>query len=63
MGRLYIFAEGQTEEAFIKGVLAPHLSAHGVGMTVPILVRGGLWKMWARTIRRVSGKQRAPAPA
>lgn len=58
MTRLYIFAEGQTEEAFVKGVIAEHLRAHGIGMTIPIRIRGGFWKTWARTIRRVIGEQR-----
>jgi hypothetical protein len=30
MRRLHVLAEGQTEEAFVNQVLAPHLAAHGV---------------------------------
>lgn len=30
MRRLHVLAEGQTEEAFVNQVLAPHLAGHGV---------------------------------
>ncbi len=45
MKRVLILVEGQTEERFAKGVLAPHLMAHGIVLTPTIVVtkrvRGG----------------------
>lgn len=38
MARLYLFAEGQTEQTFAGNVLKPHLAQHGVFMHNPILV-------------------------
>lgn len=60
MIRLYVFVEGQTEEAFIKEVLAPHLMGHGILSTVPILA-GGFWKTWARLMRDVLAEQKGGA--
>lgn len=38
MPRLYLFAEGWTEQTFASTVLSPHLANHGVYMQGPILV-------------------------
>jgi hypothetical protein len=54
MPRLYLFAEGQTEQTFADTVLKPHLARLGVYMHNPVLIaharrkgrvhRGGGWK-------------------
>jgi hypothetical protein len=63
--RLYVVVEGQTEEAFVKHILAPHLFAHDV-LAVPKIVTtrrdritgrilgrgGGHWTHWRKDIRR-----------
>lgn len=38
MARLYLFAEGQTEQTFADTVLKPHLASVGVFINGPILV-------------------------
>jgi hypothetical protein len=38
MARLYLFAEGQTEQTFADSVLRPHLSGHGVYLHKPVLI-------------------------
>lgn len=38
MARLYLFAEGQTEQTFAGNVLKPHLALHSVFMHNPVLV-------------------------
>ena len=38
MARLYVFAEGPTEQTFASTVLSPHLAEHGVYMRNPVLV-------------------------
>lgn len=38
MVRLYLFAEGQTEQTFADNVLKPHLASHGVYLNRPILI-------------------------
>lgn len=38
MSRLYLFAEGRTEQTFASTVLSPHLANHGVYVQGPILV-------------------------
>ena len=38
MARLYLFAEGQTEQTFADTVLKPHLANHGVYMHNPVLI-------------------------
>src|SRR5437879_5869533 len=38
MPRLYLFAEGQTEQTFADVVLKPHLAGLGVYMHNPVLV-------------------------
>lgn len=55
--RLYVFVEGETEEAFVKSALAPHLVGHGISSTIPILA-GGFWKSWMRLMRDVLGEHR-----
>jgi hypothetical protein len=37
MTPLYVVVEGQTEEAFVSSLLAPHLADHGV-FAMPIIV-------------------------
>ena len=41
MARLYIFAEGQTEQTFAAIVLSPHLASFGVYLSPAILVSHG----------------------
>lgn len=38
MARLYLFAEGQTEQTFADTVLKPYLAGHGVYMHNPVLI-------------------------
>ena len=38
MARLYLFAEGQTEQTFADEVLRPHLANFGVYMHNPVLI-------------------------
>ena len=38
MARLYVFAEGSTEQTFADTLLKPHLAEHGVYMNKPILI-------------------------
>ncbi len=38
MARLYLFAEGQTEQTFAHSVLSKHLAFHGVFMQPPLLI-------------------------
>jgi len=38
MRTVYIICEGQTEEEFVKAVLAPYLKDHGIDNAVPILL-------------------------
>lgn len=38
MARLYLFAEGQTEQTFAGNVLKPHLAQRGVFMHNPVLI-------------------------
>lgn len=38
MTRLYLFAEGSTEQTFASTVLRPHLAEHGVYMRNPVLI-------------------------
>ena len=41
MARLYLFAEGQTEQTFASDVLAPHLANHGVYLDRVMLIAHG----------------------
>ncbi|MCB9763031.1 MAG: DUF4276 family protein [Alphaproteobacteria bacterium] len=68
MNRLYVVVEGQTEEGFIRQILAPHLQGFGV-WTTPIIVStgsrstgqkfkgGGHWKHWHGDLLRVLREQ------
>ena len=38
MARLYVFAEGLTEQTFASTVLSPHLAEHGVYIRNPVLI-------------------------
>ena len=38
MARLYLFAEGRTEQTFADTVLKPHLAEYGVFMSKPVLI-------------------------
>lgn len=38
MARLYLFAEGRTEQTFADTILKPHLANHGVYMHNPVLI-------------------------
>ena len=38
MARLYVFAEGRTEQTFADTLLKPHLAEHGVYMNKPVLI-------------------------
>jgi len=67
MIRLIVVVEGQTEEAFIKDVLAPHLAAYSVYVSVTIVGKmtahrrghqgrgGGHFKHWRKDIERILG--------
>jgi hypothetical protein len=67
MTRLYVLVEGQTEEGFIKSVLAPHLQERGVFASALIVETsrdaygrkrrgGGRWKHWFRDLKRLTGE-------
>ena len=68
--RLVVVVEGQTEEVFVKDVLAPHLRSRGVfavatiagtprrRRSAPLQKGGGNWARWERDIRRILGEQR-----
>lgn len=64
MRPLFVVAEGATEEAFVKSVLAPHLLDKGVGTTaIQVTTRrvrdgrkkrgGGDWTKWEADLRRL----------
>ena len=65
MTRLYVLVEGQTEEKFVKDVLASHLGSSVI--VIPIIVTsrreksgkkrrgGGHWKHWLKVLLRLSG--------
>jgi hypothetical protein len=67
--RLFVVVEGQTEESFVKDMLAPHLWHRGVFAaativgtpkrrgSVPLKKGGGGWTRWERDIRRILGEQ------
>jgi hypothetical protein len=71
MMRLIVVVEGQTEEAFVRSVLAPHLEAYGLNVSATIVGTpkrrgskalqkgGGHWPNWEKDIRRVLGGQRS----
>lgn len=39
MKRLYIIVEGQTEQEFVKTLIAPYLQKHEIFEVTPILIR------------------------
>ena len=41
MVRLYLFAEGETEENFANKLLMPHLASQGVYLAAVMVSRGG----------------------
>lgn len=65
MMRLIVVVEGQTEEAFVKDVLVPHLAAHKVFVAATIVGKqlaherghrgrgGGQFRSWRRDIARL----------
>ncbi len=68
MTRLYVLVEGQTEEAFVKRVITPHLQGLGVWAYAIIVATsrdasgrkrrgGGQWKHWRRDLKRLIREQ------
>jgi len=69
--RLIIVVEGQTEEAFVKDVLKPHLDSCGVFTSATIVGKlvaqkrghrnrgGGHWRHWHRDLQRILGGDRS----
>ncbi len=57
MPRLYLFAEGQTEQTFADTVLKPHLAQFGVYMHKPVLIAHARKK---GTVHRGGGRKYAP---
>ncbi len=67
MTRLIIVVEGQTEEAFVKDVLQPHLATHGVYASATIVGKmvaqrrghrqrgGGHFRHWRQDLARILG--------
>lgn len=72
MTRLIVVVEGQTEEAFLREVLIPHLAARSVWASVTIVGKavaqrrghqgrgGGHFRHWLEDIRRILGSDRGP---
>ena len=69
--RLYILVEGQTEDGFIKSVLAPHLYGFGFDTVTSTIVEtsrevsgkkkkgGGYWKNWERDLWLLTRQQKS----
>lgn len=57
MVRLYLFAEGQTEQTFADNLLKPHLAQHGVFMHNPVLIAHARKK---GTVHRGGGRKYKP---
>lgn len=57
MVRLYLFAEGQTEQTFADNLLKPHLAQHGVFMHNPVLIAHARKK---GIVHRGGGRQYKP---
>jgi hypothetical protein len=66
--RLYVLVEGQTEEIFVKSMLAPHLANRGVFSVVIVVATsrevsglkhrgGGRWLHWQKDLRRLTVQQ------
>ena len=59
MKRLFIVCEGQTEEQFVRDMLAPHLTGHGLAVTAPLIGHPGhkggnvTWDRLAGDLRRL----------
>lgn len=59
MRRLFIICEGQTEEQFVREVLAKHLLARGIAVSAPLIGRPGhkggavTWGRMADDLRRL----------
>lgn len=72
MIRLTVVVEGQTEEAFVKELLIPHLAHHGVYASATIVGKlvarerghrgrgGGHFKHWLADIRRLLSEDPSP---
>ncbi len=70
--RLIVVVEGQTEEAFVKDVLGPHLDLLGVYTSATIVGKviaqrrghhhrgGGHFKHWLTDLKRILGRDRSP---
>jgi hypothetical protein len=70
--RLIVVVEGQTEEAFVKEVLQPHLANYGVYASATIVGKvaaerrgrgrrgGGHYRHWRRDIERLLGNDNSP---
>jgi hypothetical protein len=63
-----VVTEGQTEEAFLKHVVAPHLAARSVWLLPMCVLRGGgargggrSWQPWARHLRNLIAEHRGRA--
>lgn len=57
MARLYLFAEGQTEQTFADNLLKPHLAQHNVFMNKPVLIAHAKKK---GRVHRGGGRNYAP---
>lgn len=57
MARLYLFAEGQTEQTFADNLIKPHLAQHNVFMQKPILIAHARKK---GRVHRGGGRNYAP---
>lgn len=57
MPRLYLFAEGQTEQTFADTLMSPHLALHGVSMQRPRLIAHARKK---GRVHRGGGRNYAP---
>jgi hypothetical protein len=66
--RLYVLVEGQTEESFVKSMLAPHLASFELEVRAIIVESsrdahgrkhkgGGHWAHWLRDLKRLTGEQ------
>lgn len=68
MTRLFVLVEGQSEETFVKSVLAPHLAGFGLEVRALVVTTsrelhgrkhkgGGGWTQWLRDLKRLTGEQ------
>lgn len=67
--RLYVLVEGQTEETFVRTLLAKHLEIHGVSVRAIVVETsrdaygrkrrgGGRWARWLRDLKRLTAEQK-----